>query len=124
MREAAVSLNPTDRGLVLDAIGEACVSRGWTLWAAHVRENHVHAVVAAGVPSGHDRELSAAPERVMTDLKAFASKKLNGGGPRMRWWARHGSTRYLWGRKALQGAIVYVYEGQGAPMARYVNPEW
>ena len=42
--------------------------RGWSLLAIHVRSSHVHAVVEAEVP----------PERVMSDFKAHASRRLNG----------------------------------------------
>ena len=68
---------------------EVCVHRGWSLLAAHVRSNHVHAVVEAEVP----------PERVMGDFKAYARRRLNSMSrdvPNRKRWARHGSTRWLW----------------------------
>ena len=63
--------------------------RHWRLLAAHVRSSHVHIVVAA----------EQASERILLELKAYASHALGGpdsqDGSRKR-WSRHGSTRYLW----------------------------
>ena len=55
------------RQAVLAAVVERCLDREWELLAAHVRTNHVHVVVEAEVR----------PERVMNDLKSFASRRLN-----------------------------------------------
>ena len=80
----------------------------------HVRTNHVHVVVEAPVT----------PERVLIELKAYASRKLNESGldtSERRRWSRHGSTRYLWQREEVEAAIVYVADHQGNPMAMYVN---
>ena len=52
---------------VLEAMRQVCAYRGWKLLAAHVRTTHVHAVV----------ETEAPPERVMTEFKAYASRRLN-----------------------------------------------
>ena len=101
------------RDAVLAAIIDRCAQRGWALIAAHVRTNHVHLVVDA----------EEAPERIMNDLKSYASRVLNQSGldrhDRKR-WARHGSTRWLAGRKNVDAAIKYVAEKQGDPMATYV----
>ena len=40
-------LDKDRRVIVLAAIREVCKYRGWSLWAAHVRTNHVHVVVEA-----------------------------------------------------------------------------
>jgi REP element-mobilizing transposase RayT len=95
------------RESVLAAIREVCRVRGWNLLAAHVRMTHVHAVVDADVE----------PEKVMNDFKAYASRRLNRLEPRVRRWARHGSTRYLWDREQVSAAIRYVIGGQGEVMA-------
>jgi hypothetical protein len=50
------------RVLVLGVLREVCLHRNWTLWAAHVRTNHVHAVVEAEVR----------PEMVMNAFKSYA----------------------------------------------------
>jgi REP element-mobilizing transposase RayT len=74
--------------------------------------NHVHAVVQS----------ETSPERVMNDLKSFASRRLNELGfddPNRKRWARHGSTRRLWKRESVFAAIIYVIEKQGEKMATY-----
>lgn len=73
---------------------------------------HVHAVIAG----------DTAPERMLTDFKAYATRALRRELPeirRGRYWARHGSTRYLWNHVSLRAAIDYVLNSQGAAMARY-----
>jgi REP element-mobilizing transposase RayT len=98
------------REAVLAALLERCSDRHWNLLAAHVRTNHVHIVVDA----------DARPERIMNDLKSYASRCLNRVGldniARKR-WARHGSTRWLWKRQSVSAAIRYVVDRQGDPMA-------
>ncbi|MBI3665880.1 MAG: transposase [Acidobacteria bacterium] len=96
--------------VVLASLLERCSQRHWSLWAAHVRTNHVHIVV----------EADARPERVMNDLKSYASRCLNHLGldePARKRWARHGSTRWLWKRENVSAAIRYVVDEQGDPMA-------
>ena len=116
MKQAPYVLGGRQRSLVLRTLRGVCAYREWILLAAHVRSSHVHLVVSA-------RE---APEKVMNDLKAYASRALNQtsreGGSRWR-WARHGSTRYLWRPEAVGIAIEYVIRGQGEPMAVWENPE-
>lgn len=112
MAQPPYLLDKPRREAVLQACLEVCRYRQWTLCAAHIRTTHVHLVVEAGT----------SPERVMTDTKAYASRKLNDSGvdgPRRKRWARHGSTRYLWNRREISAAIQYVVEEQGAPMSVY-----
>ena len=103
------------REVVLVAIRERCLANRWGLLAAHVRKNHVHIVV----------ESDASPDRVMNDVKSFASRCLNRAGfdvsDRKR-WARHGSTRWLWTSDSVEAAVLYVVEGQGDAIAVYQNP--
>jgi REP element-mobilizing transposase RayT len=94
------------REIVLKAIVDVCRYREWFLSAAHVRTTHVHVVVGAEV----------APERVLHDLKSYASRALNCEGQK---WARHGSTRYLWTPDEITNAVRYVVSKQGEPMAVY-----
>ncbi|HET6442189.1 MAG TPA: transposase [Phycisphaerae bacterium] len=106
------ALNPAKRCCVLRFLHETCAARGWRLLAAHVRETHVHVVVAA----------AETPERVMTSLKAYASRGLNEAGfdaPGRKRWTRHGSTRYLWHETAVEQAVAYVVNQQGEAMAVY-----
>jgi REP element-mobilizing transposase RayT len=100
--------------VVLDAVKEVCRYRGWTLLAAHVRTNHVHVIVEAGVK----------PEKVMNDFKSYASRALNRlepDGTNPKRWARHGSTRWLWKDSDVREAIRYVMDEQGGPMALFVG---
>ena len=101
-------LDARRREIVLASIRRVSLHRKWLLLAAHVRTNHVHAVVDAGVQ----------PERVMNDFKAYASRELNRleSSTRKR-WARQGSTRWLREGEDVRGAIQYVVERQGEPMA-------
>ena len=105
-----------DRGrrvVVLATLHEVCRHRGWILWAAHVRSNHVHAVVEADVT----------PETVMNTLKSYSSRNLNRlkiDPPDRKRWARHGSTRWLLKDDDVQEAIRYVVYGQGEPMEVYL----
>jgi REP element-mobilizing transposase RayT len=98
------------RFIVLATLQEVCTHRGWQLLAAHVRSNHLHAIVAG----------DASPERMMNDFKSYASRRLNeakvDSADRKR-WTRHGSTRYLWTEDHVQAACRYVIDGQGDPMA-------
>ena len=103
-------LDGNRRTAVLEALRDVCAHRGWCLLAAHVRTTHVHAVVEA-----EDR-----PEKIMNDLKAYASRHLTrlGFDPSNRKrWARHGSTRWLWNEESVSAAVRYVVAAQGDPMA-------
>lgn len=80
------------------------------LLAAHVRTTHVHMVI----------ESEAKPERIMNDIKSYASRCLNQAGldmPARKRWARHGSTRWLWKPEQVSAAIRYVVDEQGEAMA-------
>ena len=59
-------LDEQGRAAVLAALRSHCAHRGWGLLAAHVRSNHVHAVVEAEVR----------PEKIMNEFKAYASREL------------------------------------------------
>jgi REP element-mobilizing transposase RayT len=90
------------RTAVLSALREYCVHRGWSLLAAHLRTNHVHAIVEADLR----------PEKVVNEFKSYASRELN----RLD---HDGSDR---SRKDedLQQALQYVVEDQGEPMALFI----
>ena len=97
---------------ILAAMLATCEFRGWHVYTIHVRTNHIHAVL----------EGLTTPERMLNDLKAYASRKLNELGwdpPEVKRWARHGSTRYLNDERSLAAAIRYVAEEQGNPVALY-----
>ena len=110
MDQAPYEMDRSRRETVLTAMVERCSERHWKLLAAHVRTNHVHVVVDADVR----------PERIMNDLKSYASRYLNQSGlndPTRKRWARHGSTRWLWERESVSAAIRYVVDQKGDLMA-------
>ena len=110
MDQPPYGMDCSRREVVLAALLERCQRQHWTLLAAHVRTNHVHMVV----------EAEASPERVMNDVKAYASRRLNQTGldePARKRWARHGSTRWLWEPEHVSAAIRYVVDEQGERMA-------
>jgi REP element-mobilizing transposase RayT len=112
MRQSAYLLDDARRQVVLRTVLEVARHRGWRLWAAHVRSNHIHVVVSAAVR----------PEKVLMDFKAWASRRLReafGEDADRDRWTQHGSTRYLWDEASVEGAVAYALEEQGDPMARY-----
>lgn len=111
MSEPPYRLNPQAREVTLHAMQEVCAHKGWSLYAAHVRGNHVHAVVAA----------QQQPEVMMTTFKAYATRALKRIEtlPRTKRWSRHVSTRWLWNPEQVSEAVSYVLHGQGKPMACY-----
>jgi len=110
MDQAPYELDANRRRVVLRSITERCSEHRWCLLAVHVRTTHVHVVV----------EGDARPERIMNDLKSYASRCLNKAGlddsARKR-WARHGSTLWLWKPESVTAAIRYVVDDQGEQMA-------
>jgi len=109
MRHEPCVLSAPARQLVLSSIIEVGSVRNWNVLAAHVRTNHVHAVV----------EADAVPEKVLLDFKVISSRTLNKLEGKKRRWARHGSTRYLWTKPQIDRAVSYVVCEQGTPMAVY-----
>jgi hypothetical protein len=109
-------LDEPRREIVLSSIVSVCRYRGWALLAAHVRENHVHAVVCA----------ECLPARIPLDLKTYASRALNLkmlDSPDRKRWTRHFSVRMVPDLAACERAIRYVATKQGEPMALYVAGE-
>ena len=116
MDQPAYIMDKIRRDAVLASILKRCSHYRWNLLAAHIRTNHVHLVISAG----------AKPERIMNDLKSYASRYLNQSGldePMRKRWARHGSTRWLWTPENVSAAIRYVVDGQGEPMAVFERME-
>ena len=112
MIETAYVMTPAEREIVRNSIVALAADRGWRLFAAHVRSNHVHAVVSA----------EGDPGRIMSDIKARASRDLALAGfdnPQRRRWTRHGSTRHLFDEEAVDAAIRYALDEQGERMAWY-----
>jgi REP element-mobilizing transposase RayT len=110
MREAPYLLDGPRRPVVLETIREVALHRRWRLLACHVRTNHVHIVVTAEAP----------PEKVMSDFKAYASRRLKERlheAVDCKRWTQHGSTRYLWTKEQVAAAVEYVIRGQGDALA-------
>ena len=109
MREPPYVLGTYRRRVVLATIREVCRHRRWNLWACHVRSNHVHVVISA----------EAKPEKIMTDLKAYSSRRLKEQlkeAADAKRWTQHGSTRYLWKEEEVAATIEYALDGQGESM--------
>jgi hypothetical protein len=111
IEQSPYRMNRSRRETVLAALLERCAERHWSLLAAHV-----HTVIQAEIE----------PERIMNDLKSYASRCLNLLGadePDRKRWARHGSTRWFWRPKSVSAAIRYVVDEQGEPMAVFEGLE-
>ncbi|MHC5110317.1 MAG: transposase [Planctomycetota bacterium] len=106
MAHSEISLDHHARLVVEISIRDVCSHRDWSLYAANVRSNHVHVVIAA----------PQSPERVMNDLKVICTRRLKDGAVfnnQQKIWSRHGSTRYLWNDRNVRDACAYVMEQQG-----------
>src|SRR5262245_55453429 len=106
MKQSPYTMSAAERDIVCKAIVELSREKGWMLSAVHVRNNHVHAVVTA------ERD----PGRIMSDMKARASRNLNKAGfgdPNRRRWTRHGSTKHLFLRDEVTDKIDYTLNRQG-----------
>jgi REP element-mobilizing transposase RayT len=103
MDHAPYFLDARRREMVLEAVRDVFVRRGWRLYSAHVRTAQVHAIVEAGVR----------PEKVTDNFKAYASrqwKQLEMDKPDRERWSRHGSTRWLWNGRDVLEAVRYVVD--------------
>ncbi len=113
MEQPPYVLDVTRRGIVLQAIVETCVHRGWGVLAAHIRTTHIHVVV----------ETDATPDFAAITFKRYASRALNQAAidpPNRKRWARGESTRALANRTAMERAIHYVIAEQGELMEMFV----
>ena len=112
LKSPPVILNAEQRKAVSDAILEVCEYRSWKLFAKNVRTNHVHGVISA----------AANANRVLNDLKAYATRKLN---DRNLWnmphspWVDKGSKRMLWTEEHIYHACDYVLNGQGDDLPEF-----
>lgn len=101
-----VVLGDAARDVVQRVIMDHAHVRGWRVWAVNVRTNHVHTVISSK---------DATPEEMMSQLKAWATRRLCESGFAERgakMWTEHGSTRYLWNDEAVAAAVRYVVLGQ------------
>lgn len=111
LKNQPVTLGRNQRCIVLESILKVCKFKSWFAHAVHVRSNHVHIVV-----SGEKQ-----PEKMMVSFKTYATRALRNSDNRpksvIKYWTRHGSTKYLWTKKSLAAAIIYVKNEQGKMMA-------
>lgn len=101
LKHAPVILSDEMRAAVDGALREVCQYRGWKLHESNVRTNHVHCVVTA----------DAKAEKVMNDLKAYATRRLRSDGlisEESKVWARHGSTPEVVTREQFARVCAYV----------------
>lgn len=104
MHHQPVILNPQQRAVVFQVIVNHCGIREWTPHAIHVRKSHVHVVVTAP---------GVTPERVMSQLKSWCSRRLNEQFNGVtKWWTDHGSTKWINDEQYLRRAIMYVIDEQ------------
>ena len=116
MDQPAYHLDQTRGDAVLQAIQEVCGYGGWNLLAAHMRSHPVHTVV----------EAEAETERVMSDFKIYASRRLTRMSldePNRKRWARRGSIRWLWKPQHVSAAKQYVVAEQGDAMSAFESDE-
>lgn len=109
MVSGAVVLSAAMRSVVVEVIHAHAVVRGWRVWAAAARTNHVHVVVSCS---------ETEPETVIGQYKAWGTRRLRErglAGAKARVWTPKGSTRYLFTPDDIGGAAVYVAEFQDRP---------
>jgi len=106
-----VKLNTSQRNIVLDSILEVCSIRKYSLFAVHVRSNHVHILV------GTDKA------EVMPDFKRWATRRLRDNGYELqKVWTKGGSKKYIFKEHLLYEKADYIINQQGKMMAYYIDP--
>ncbi len=105
MTEDAFRLSQRQRLAVELQIAETCQHRGWHLYTANCRSNHIHVVVSAG---------DTRPKKIRADLKAWATRCLKEKCrvSRDNCWAERGSIRFIYDEDSLEAAVTYVRDGQ------------
>jgi len=106
LSEAPCWLNPCQRRLAAEGIGNACAAQGWAVAALNVQPDHVHALVQTpGVGGRH----------AIRVLKAFATRRLRQAFPaRRRWWTKGGKVETVLTQQRLAQLVRYV-ENQRYP---------
>ena len=105
MTSDAVRLSISDRSAVVVACQQHCDFRGWTLFAAEARSNHVHVVVVS------DRD----PRTTRNQLKANCTRALRLQMTPLdvpKTWSVGGDVRVLDTDEDIEAAILYVTEAQ------------
>jgi hypothetical protein len=100
-----IYLSEQSRRVVTKAVADHAEFRKWTVHAVNDRTNHVHVVIDCR------GENFRSPERVLTELKSWATRRLRDAklvrsdGPI---WTYHGSTRWINEDGGLPEAVEYV----------------
>ncbi len=107
MNRSPLILDKAQRDCIEAAIRDTCTRRGWELYAANARMNHVHSVANIGVVK---------PSIALNAFKANGTRSLREAGlytsdetP----WADKGSERWLRTRVEVNRAVDYVLYSQG-----------
>lgn len=112
LKQSAVSFTSTEATIVIRQFQETCAYRGWNLIACSIMHNHFHVVLGFGEPTCFDR--------VLGDLKAYASRALSrNAGRKQLWWTQNGSKRQLPDERAVRAAVHYVLYKQPHPLSRW-----
>jgi REP element-mobilizing transposase RayT len=112
LRHNPMRLNKRQRSVVEQAVRDVCLHRKYLLRAINVRSNHAHTVVSA----------LSAPEPILDAFKSYSTRALRKTGlvdKKIKPWARHGSTIYLWKEDDVARAVAYVVLGQDGPFSRH-----
>ena len=113
--ESELILNAAQRETVLKSIIDTCQYNHWTLFAAHVRTNHIHIVLQS----------NKSAEQTMGKIKCYATRDLKKHhvelSTRNAFWGYHGSTDNIWGPEELFQRLYYTVVEQGKPMALWYD---
>lgn len=110
LKTPPVVLDKNCRACVDSTLREVAAHRGWVMHALNVLSNHVHLVVETD-----EAPEKARPEKVLSDFKAWATRRLREAGyvsESVSIWEHHGSTRYLKSEESLSNACHYVLHCQ------------
>ena len=113
--EAEFILTNKQQEIVLTSICKTSAYFNWSLIAAHVRTNHIHALVRSTINK----------EKTLAKLKAYATQALKTEFPelhsRKKFWSTHGSTKLIWHEEAVFPVMHYIIAEQGKPTALYYD---
>jgi REP element-mobilizing transposase RayT len=106
LKHPIILLDRANRAVVESAIERHCQHRGWHMWAASARSNHVHVVVTAGGFTG---------KTVRDQLKANCTRELRECWKEFRErpaWTVGGDVQCINGEDELAIVVEYVNEAQ------------
>ena len=101
--------------LVLEQFKETAAMRNWTIIACAIMSNHVH--ILLGVSGDPD------PNKLLHDLKAYSTRKLNEHFPKSAsgtWWTSNGSTRRIDSENSWLRCVEYI-QNQKNPLVLWTG---